>query len=566
MRIQQMLRLMSLMLLTGCGLLSMTTELTEPVAQAELSAENKPAPTVAVLLSTGATPSPAPTDAPSTDSTSTPRPQTAAPNFDGDLTIEIANQSGVSGYEIGIFGVGFGDEPGRVTVLEADATVLEWEDGFVQAVVPDVADGDGELIIVALDGSADAAPFSVYTIDPQFLEQPEPFYKDVIAGKPVEIEGLEVSYCNKQPSNANMKAENFLTDFQCGFDGIVGAGSATFSADSTQNLTATLTVDTEQTLAGVYYFQFYVNGDWYPRLDEESFYDSYPRDYSVQVSADGTTWENVVRVMDNQRATRTHRFEVAAEAGYRLVRLVVTDGITDRSDAAGRDFALREIRLFEEQPATAERPYAFGLYGDSLTTTAFELKGTDGFAGQVSQQSGSEYDLMTTVFGVIGKDTTGIQNLDWDNSDIYDAMNIDDNATRLRYWGIALGTNDSRGPEETIQQEGTSLGDFGVRLDDITRTLIEMGRVPMIARIPDTDAARDGYGTPATKAHILREIDRVNAEYRLVPGPDFYTPFRRNIETDDGFWLGNDGSHHTDAGRQMLTQLWAEAFVRAVFE
>jgi hypothetical protein len=585
----RLLRLGCFLILTGCGMLSMTTEISSPTTRENM-------PTVASVFQTAPTPSPtsAPTTEPTlffptvrptttpavviteagpletVEPTVTPTPtRTPTPFPESNVIIEIANQSGVSGYEIGIFGEEFGRKRGTVTILGADATVDEWTDRFVRVTVPDVKAGSGELIVTNEKGEKGYAPFIVYTIDPQFLAAPAPSYQNIFRGKPAVLQNFEAAYCNRQPSNRTTKAEIFLTDFQCGYNGIVGSGAATFTADSDLQKSAIIAVDTGKVLDGAYIFQFYTDGDWYPRLDQESFHASAPRDYEIQVSADSTDgfdgkWVAVLRVLGNQRSTRSHRFELLGNNGYRWVRLAVTDGITDHSDVAGRDFALREIRLFEAQGERSGRPYSFGLYGDSLTTVAFELMGADGFAGQLKALRGSDDDILTTVFGVIGKNSEGVLNLDRDDSDIYDALTLDENQTRLRYWGIALGTNDSLGSAETITQSGTALGDFGARLDGIVRVLIGLERVPILARMPDTDESRDIYSSLASKAHILREIDLINARYRLIPGPDFYTPFRRNIETEGGTWLGNDGLHHTEAGQLLLNYLWAEALARVL--
>ncbi len=576
-------------ILTSCSILSLTTQGSNPPPQREnvptISSIFQTAPTaLPTLVPTRAPtidiPTVVPTMTPTevisdtadmtTEPTMVPTPTlTPTPFPESNVKIEIANQSGVSGYEIGIFGEEFGNARGTVTILGAEAEINEWTDTFIRATIPEVEDGSGELLVINDKDEIGYAPFIVYSIDPQFLAAPAPTYKNVLAGKPAVLQNLEISYCNEQPSNRTIKPEEFLTDFQCGFNGIVGSGAATFTADSDLEEAAIIAIDTGDVLEGMYIFQFYTNGDWYPRLDEESFHDSSPRDYEIQVSADSTDgldgdWQTVFRTRDNQRSTRTHRFEVSGDNGYRWLRFYVTDGITDHSDEVGRDFALREIRLFEAQGNGNGKPYSFGLYGDSLTTVAFELMGKDGFANQLKTLRESEDDILTTVFGVIGKNSEGLLDLKRDDSDIFDALSIDENQARLRYWGIALGSNDSLGSAETITQTGTALGDFGARLGNTVSLLIDLERAPMLARLPDIDEARDEYSSLATKKHILREIDLINARYRLIPGPDFYTPFRRNIEAEGGTWLGDDGLHHNEAGQLLLNYLWAEALARVL--
>ena len=62
---------------------------------------------------------------------------------------------------------------------------------------------------------------------------------------------------------------------------------------------------------------------------------------------------------------------------------------------------------------------------------------------------------------------------------------------------------------------------------------------------------------------MLSDIDTIAARYGLVPGPDLYAEFRLNLETDNGSFFGEDGTHHVDVGGQRLVNAWAEAFVNA---
>jgi hypothetical protein len=118
----------------------------------------------------------------------------------------------------------------------------------------------------------------------------------------------------------------------------------------------------------------------------------------------------------------------------------------------------------------------------------------------------------------------------------------------VRYWGIALGTNDTEWP---------SL--FDVYRDNLVEgieQLLAAGKVPIVARILDTTA--DGFGTPESKKEALAIIDELAAQYRLIPGPDFYTPFRQNLAA-----YVSDGTHHTAAGADVVNRLWAEALFRS---
>ncbi len=524
-----------------------------------------PQPTLTAQATTPpGTPSPPATATPVVAPTATPN----VPASDAGINIEVANRAGVIGYEIGIFGTGFGNTMGNVAIYGATAQVVEWTDRFVKAIVPAVPDGEGLIHLQSAAGSNAYAPFSVYTIDPAFLQAPEVVFSNIAAGKFVHTENLESWFCYQQPSNVGAEPSEFLTDYRCGYNGVTRTGSAKFSADSSQNKVAIVALDLEQTLLGEYYFSYFVNGNWYPRPNTGTYPESNPRDYELQVSADSTngsdgTWQTVLTVTGNDRSQRTHKLTVPS-GGYHWLRMRVTDGNADETATAGRDFGLREIRLFAPSNGNIGTRDSLVIYGDSLTASNFETIGTLGLAAKIKALRGTNQDMPLTTYGLAGQNSSGLVNSPDVAYDIYDALAQDNMQENARFWGIALGTNDALDSAQSIGVAGFNITEYGGRLDAAVADLIALGRVPIVARIPDTDEARGGYGTLATKRKVLGDIDGVMAKYRLIPGPDLYTAFRDNIETSSSSFLSGDGTHHSDAGMLKMLELWSEAFVAAV--
>src|SRR4029079_4639934 len=87
----------------------------------------------------------------------------------------------------------------------------------------------------------------------------------------------------------------------------------------------------------------------------------------------------------------------------------------------------------------------------------------------------------------------------------------------IHFFGIAFGTNPHAGNKEAFSAAVTEL--------------IDASTVTIMARMPDNDNNNGGYGTPEYKKQTLQDIDEVAAEFKLIPGPDFYTPFRQNLGT-----------------------------------
>lgn len=529
-------------------------------------------PTPEPTATTTATATPPPNVTPTLTSTPAPTTEPVAtsevPPSDTGIEIEVANQASVIGYEVGIFGSGFGEVVGSVAILGESAEISEWTNTFVRVTVPAVPDGQGVLHLQSSGGLNAYAPFTVYTIDPAFLQAPEVTFENIAAGKFVHTQNLESSFCYQQPENVNADASEFLTSYRCGYAGITRTGSAKFKADSSRGEVGIVAVDLAQELSGDYYFSYFVNGSWYPRADTGTFPESNPRDYELQISADSTdgidgTWQTVATITGNNRSQRTHKLTVPS-GGFHWFRMRVTDGNADETGETGRDFGLREIRLFAPKDGSTGTLDSFVIYGDSLTASNFETIGTLGLAAKVREIRGVEQAMMLTTFGLAGQNSSGFVNQTDITYDIYDALALDNMQQNARFWGIGIGTNDALDQPETIGLSGFNITEYSGRLDAVVADLVAMGRVPIVARIPDTDESRGGYGTLATKRKLLADIDTIAAKYRLIPGPDLYTEFRLNIETEGSSYLGGDGTHHSDAGMLKMIDMWGEAFVTAV--
>ncbi|MGB1251332.1 MAG: SGNH/GDSL hydrolase family protein, partial [Candidatus Promineifilaceae bacterium] len=238
--------------------------------------------------------------------------------------------------------------------------------------------------------------------------------------------------------------------------------------------------------------------------------------------------------------------------------------LTDHTEETeGRDFAIRQVKLFA---ATGEptRPDAAAIYGDSLSADAFDALGPSGLPFAVKQLRGEgTSDLVFSSYGLSGQNSGGLTEQEKIPFDIYDALALDNAQREIRYWFVAIGTNDATNGVDAIDKPNTNINLYNARLEQFVSDAIARGVVPIVARIPDTDEAIGGWGDLGAKRHVLNVIDAVAAQYRLIPGPDLYADFRLNIETEESTYFGDDGTHHVDLGGQRLIKGWAEAFVRA---
>lgn len=472
--------------------------------------------------------------------------------------IEIANISGVSGYEIGIFGSDFGATQGTVTILNGSASVLEWTDTFVRAVVPSGVDGLGDLRLTRADSADTTSEFHVYTIDSRWLDQPASSYVNVSHGKPTTLTNVDVvaSQCYDVDNGSLLDASDYLTDYSCGY-GI----AAKFKADAAQGQSAEITIDFEQPLAdGDYLFQFFSVASW-SAGDGCSDQTGFPVAYEVQVSADGATWSSLVTEQANARGNRSHNLSLSG--GIQYVQLEVTDAIGDCFAGDGiNDFQMKEVRLY--QVVGGNNPTdAIAMYGDSITVAAFNAH--VGATNLNSRIDNAPSDIPFAPYGFVGRKAQGLNYDGFGNPDtLADVFAGDAIANSAMYWGIALGTNDMNIGDENstgFTDPNSQFNQFDVHLRTAIEYLRDADRVPIIARLPDTDeSAQYSMGFLAAKKILLNEIDRLNAEFGLIPGPDLYTEFRLNVERDNDSWLSDfDGTHLAGDGDNAWIQLWADA-------
>ncbi len=481
--------------------------------------------------------------------------------------IEISNISGVSGYEVGIFGAGFGPDAGTVTILGAEAAVGEWSDRFVRVTIPEVADGSDPagLVLTTTVGGVTSAEFTVYTINPDFLVGPHTTFKNVSFGKPLALDGVDLTYgvCSDFVTGAQIDAYVFLTNYACRHD--VGAK---FAADSALGNEAIIAIDLGEPVdGGTYLFQFFSRSDWSASNLNSCPGTGYPSDYVIESSRNGTRgWsEPHLTVNDNLRGHRSHY--ITLPAGAQWVRMRVTDSIGDcRTDIEGRDFEMKEVRLFEVIGDAERAGRAFAIYGDSITANAFNA-----FLGAQDVNTRIEESLPSHLpfapLGMSGRKASQISEDFEDVNELIDAFESDDIAKSALYWGFALGTNDMNlsGPnDDGFTNPKSQFNQFDEAIEaDAVQWLIARGRVPILARMHDTNSAENGYGFLEAKRQILHATDRIAAKYRLIPGPDMYTNFRLNIERGDGNWIAGDGTHLANDGPNMWVDLWADALSRA---
>jgi hypothetical protein len=443
-------------------------------------------------------------------------PAAAAP------AIDTAQESGVAGFPIGIFGTGFGATQGTstVTILGAPATILMWSDTAIQAVVPQVADGTGTLTVNA--GGAASSPFVVYSIDPNFLAPPTRL-ENLILKKAVVVTGAYSDY-----SRNGSHAPAFLAYNS-------GDGAAVLTPPNS------IAMPLGQPISETVWFSFFGNSGGYSNETSQSR--APVVSYTIDASADSTdgingTWTTVLSVTDNDRWSRTHAVQLTGQSWLRWNLIAVAGGYANTQ--------VMEIRAYRVKPGSFGNRYdSWAVIGDSITADDLNHAGDLSFWGQVMSARNDGTEPLPLVAGFSGSKTALLAGPE------LPAMLARE--PDIRYFGIALGINDY-GYADASTTAATDLAN----LETGIQALLAAGRVPLLIRIADTiDSETVPPTSPAMKKLILANEDRLSARYRLIPGPDFYTTFRLHPERIRG-----DGIHHLSGDLTEMT-MWGQSMLRS---
>jgi len=445
----------------------------------------------------------------------------------GPVQIESAPGSGVAGYSIGIFGSGFGPTQGtgRVTVGGAEADVLGWRDQMIRVVIPPVRDGPTSLVVETNGGSA-AWRIVIYSVDPSFTTRVAEM-QNIAPGKGVYYSAPMVEmYIGPSPSRQLSRNDAPNPGYLICPPGQIFA------------------VDLGQPLDEEVWWVMYGGTDGWPPFDGSGR----AMKYTIEGSRDSTNgqdgaWQVLHSTAYNERITVVHKVKLA---GHSWIRMKV--GAT----LGNQPFRVFEIRVYQRRPGQSnDRVDSLAVIGDSLTHGDFSpLEAEAFFPAILAQASAADSEIVFYPVGLVGAQANILAA---GNREEWALPRILAQTPDIDLWGFAFGTNDS-----LSEWDARNYQQF---LREGIEQVVALGKAPMVARMPDTGPM--GFGSPASKALILSAIDALNAEYRLIPGPDLYTAFRRNILYEGMTYLSDDQTHHSPAGRLAVQRMWAGALVNA---
>jgi lysophospholipase L1-like esterase len=212
-------------------------------------------------------------------------------------------------------------------------------------------------------------------------------------------------------------------------------------------------------------------------------------------------------------------------------------------------WALTEIRAFKKKTTVGTGLDFFGIMGDSITADDLSKTGDIGLYQVLRTLKNDGSQPVTYVMGLAAQATYLLSDAaatEQPGRSLARALEL---TPDIRYFGIAFGTNDAAFDSNLVSMRQNLT-------EGLTR-LLAAGKVPIVARMPDTDTANGGFGSLPNKKTALQNIDELVAQYKLVPGPDFYTFFRQN------YAFLRDGTHHTIEGMTAENRIWAEAIFRS---
>lgn len=260
--------------------------------------------------------------------------------------------------------------------------------------------------------------------------------------------------------------------------------------------------------------------------------------YRFQVSNNSTngvdgTWTTVVTVTGNTFTTREHLIDFTGYSWVKLIMDTVTGGRID------------ELDVWDASGGT-ENTFAF--VGDSLTVRGTSREYFLGGGKLPSFQQDFEtnrgfYPLMVSL-GVTGRDAAGLA------SDISTMLST---YPDVKYWLIGMGTNNGAGMP-------SQLATFISSMTTTINAIVAAGRVPILGRVPYTDAA--GYGGNTSPLPALNGLKYLNdnginalvASLGVRPGADLFQPFYDNRTA----WAVLGDPHFNDDGVRGWADLWAK--------
>lgn len=462
-----------------------------------------------------------------------PTPTSGGPTPTPNLCLSIVNQSGLTEQEISLSGSHFGTVQGSstLTILNQPAPIIDWRDTFIKARVPSGVTGTGILQLSSPECTT-SRPFTVYSIDPTYLNPPASLF-NLALGKGVYYYNFTSRWGGMENCPNTTGTCTLLTRNDRPF----GGGVVEFDANGI------LALNLQSSLSNPVWFTFFNDTNWYPDSA------GHPINYLIEGSTNSTNgqdgqWTTLLSITNNTRNSRTHQVNPQGNSWLRF-----------RSITASGPFRIREIRVHTRQnPGSPSAPYSLAIFGDSNTAKDLTILTDTYFLPSVlSRLENNSNILMPYIIGMSGQNASAVM-VDAPVPATSLATALNENPD-IAYWAIALGTNDSNsnnGPWSHTQQ-------YQSRVQQAIDQIKAHGKVPILARIPDTTAT--GYGDEDSKRVILTAIDQLNATNRLIPGPDFFTPFRYNIEFENAT-LMSDGNHHTDAGGQLVNLMWAQSIAQ----
>jgi hypothetical protein len=249
---------------------------------------------------------------------------------------------------------------------------------------------------------------------------------------------------------------------------------------------------------------------------------------------------------------------VTGNAYWSRVHKLTLDGATwlrwSVTGASGTLSKVNELGVFRVKPGTSGAGIdSWAVMGDSITAGDLNHAGDLAFWGRVFNARGDGTMPLPYVYGLSGSKTSALLSIAPGGQAGVTLPELLAREPDMRYIGIALGINDYG-----YLDADTTAATQRSNLDTGIKTIIAAGKVPLTIRISDTiDSIVQPPTTENMKYLMLKNEDELAAQYRLIPGPDFYTYFRVNNATMSG-----DGIHHA-AGDFSEEILWGQAILRS---
>jgi hypothetical protein len=235
-----------------------------------------------------------------------------------------------------------------------------------------------------------------------------------------------------------------------------------------------------------------------------------PYDYQIDVSPDGTTWQNVVARTTTNYRSREAKFTFS---GQSHVRFTIPANSTLAYFSA--------IKIFDVSHGSDD---TWLVAGSGPSRAVYNDMVSPGFGHLVNSCRPKYYPALINISDLAGRVSNLLAGLKAPAASNWLALNPD-----FHFWLLNYG----------LPEVGSSVSAFSTNLESAITLLLAANKVPVLAHVQYVAPNNGSNIDPTAIVPFNSAIDQLVSKYKLLPAPDFYGWFQAHpselcTSADDG--------------------------------